>query len=185
MARAPDWLYNLPPRPSAGASTDLVVLGQGGLAYRGTAADLAGTHTHPAADIVSGTLVHERGGLEADVSAYSGIIKISGGATSQAVEGTDYYGPGGTDVAVADGGSGRSTGTTAYALVATGTTATGAQQTLAAGATTEILVGAGTAALPVWTTATGTDAPVRAGSPALTGTPTAPTAAADTNTTQI
>jgi len=83
----------------------------------------------------------------------------------------------GTDLAVADGGTGRSTGTTAYALVAVGTTATGAQQTLASGATTEVLVGGGASALPVWTTATGTGAPVRATSatlvtPAL-GTPSA------------
>ena len=35
-----------------------------------------------AAAIISGTLVHERGGLEADVSAYSGLVKISGGTTS-------------------------------------------------------------------------------------------------------
>jgi len=73
-------------------------------------------------------------------------------------------------VTVAQGGTGRATGTTAYALVATGTTATGAQQTLAQGATTEILVGGG-AALPVWTTATGTGAPVRGTSPTIT-TPT-------------
>ncbi len=72
-----------------------------------------------------------------------------------------------TDVAVADGGTGRSTGTTAYALVATGTTATGAQQTLANGATTEVLVGGGASALPVWTTAQGSGAPVRATSPTL------------------
>lgn len=77
------------------------------------------------------------------------------------------YAPGGTDVAVTDGGTGRSTGTTAYALIATGTTATGAQQTLASGATTEILVGGGVSALPVWTTATGSGAPVRATSPTL------------------
>ena len=38
---------------------------------------------------------------------------------------------------------------------------------LAAGATTEVLVGGGAAA-PVWTTATGTGAPVRAGSPTFT-----------------
>ena len=43
-----------------------------------------------ASQISSGTVVHERGGLEADVSAYSGLVKISGGATSQAVAGTDY-----------------------------------------------------------------------------------------------
>ena len=40
--------------------------------------------------ITSGTLAHERGGLEADVSAYSGLLKISGGSTSQAVANTDY-----------------------------------------------------------------------------------------------
>jgi len=45
---------------------------------------------------------------------------------------------------------------------------------LAAGATNEILVGGGAGA-PVWTTATGTGAPVRAGSPALTGSPTVST----------
>lgn len=39
---------------------------------------------------VTGTLKHENGGLEADVSAYAGLVKISGGATSQAVAGTDY-----------------------------------------------------------------------------------------------
>ena len=73
-------------------------------------------------------------------------------------------------VTVAQGGSGRATATTAFALLAAGTTATGAHQTLATGATTEILVGAGGSALPVWTTATGTGAPVRAGSPTFTGT---------------
>jgi len=79
-------------------------------------------------------------------------------------------------VTVAQGGTGRATGTTAYGLIAAGTTATGAQQTLAAGATTEILVGGGASALPSWTTATGTGAPVRATSPTfvtpLLGTPT-------------
>ena len=73
-----------------------------------------------------------------------------------------------TDITVADGGTGRSTGTTAYSLIATGTTATGAQQTLANGLTTQVLVGGGVSALPVWTTATGSGAPVRATSPTLT-----------------
>lgn len=35
----------------------------------------------PAAKI-TGTIAHERGGLEADVSAYDGIVQISGGSTS-------------------------------------------------------------------------------------------------------
>jgi hypothetical protein len=107
----------------------------------------------------------------------TGMLKGTSGVLSAATEGTDYYGPAGTDVAVTDGGTGRSTGTTAYSLVATGTTATGAQQTLANGATTEILVGGGAAALPVWTSATGSGAPVRATSPTLVtpalGTPSA------------
>ena len=69
---------------------------------------------------------------------------------------------------IANGGTGRATGTTAYAIIATGATATGVQQTLANAATTEILVGGGASALPVWTTATGTGAPVRATTPSLT-----------------
>lgn len=73
----------------------------------------------------------------------------------------------GTDVAVVDGGTGRSTSTTAYGLIAAGTTATGAYQTLPAGATTEVLVGGGASALPAWTTATGSGAPVRADTPTL------------------
>lgn len=87
--------------------------------------------------------------------------------TFQNATGTVYQ-TAGTDVSVADGGTGRSTGTTAYSLIATGTTATGAQQTLANGATTQVLVGGGTSALPVWTTATGTGSPVRGTSPTIT-----------------
>lgn len=82
-----------------------------------------------------------------------------------------------TGLTVAGGGTGRATSTTAFGLIAAGTTATGAHQTLATGATTDILVSGGSAALPVWTTATGSGAPVRATSPTLTtpnlGTPSA------------
>lgn len=41
------------------------------------------SHNHATSDITSGTLAHERGGLEADVSAYSGLVAISGGATAE------------------------------------------------------------------------------------------------------
>jgi len=48
--------------------------------------DLAGkaasSHSHAASDVTSGTLAHERGGLEADVSAYAGYILVTGGTTS-------------------------------------------------------------------------------------------------------
>jgi hypothetical protein len=102
----------------------------------------------------------------------NGFTKFSGAATSEKT----YTLPNAnatilTDnaaVTVAQGGTGRATSTTAYGLIAAGTTATGAHQTLAAGATTEILVGGGASALPVWATATGTGAPVRANTPTLT-----------------
>ncbi len=72
-----------------------------------------------------------------------------------------------TALTVTQGGTGRNTGTTAYGLIAAGTTAAGAQQTLAAGLTTQILVGGGASALPVWTNTTGSGSPVRATSPTL------------------
>ena len=100
------------------------------------------------------------------VTTGTGTLTLSTYTLTATASGNIYV-SGGTDVEVSDGGTGRSTGTTAYALVATGTTATGAQQTLASGATTEVLVGGGPSALPVWTTATGSGAPVRATSPAL------------------
>lgn len=40
------------------------------------------SHNHSASDITSWTLAHERGGLEADVSAYNWFVKIAWGATS-------------------------------------------------------------------------------------------------------
>ena len=46
------------------------------------AAIAAASHAHGAGDITSGTLVHEQGGLEADVKDYDGLVKISGGSTS-------------------------------------------------------------------------------------------------------
>ena len=73
-----------------------------------------------------------------------------------------------TGLPVAGGGTGRATSTTAYGLIAAGTTATAAHQTLAAGATTQLLVGGGASALPVWTTATGSGSPVRGTSPTIT-----------------
>jgi hypothetical protein len=82
-----------------------------------------------------------------------------------------------TAVTVAQGGTGRITSTTAYGLIAAGTTATGAHQTLPLGLSTQILVGGGAGTLPQWTTATGSGSPVRANSPALVtpdlGTPSA------------
>lgn len=59
------------------------------LASGGTFAEAS--HTHSASDISSGTLVHERGGLEANVSAYSGLVKISAGATSAVTDNSSNW----------------------------------------------------------------------------------------------
>lgn len=53
----------------------------------------------------------------------------------------------GTDVSVADGGTGRSTSTTAYGIIAAGTTATGAHQTISPGTSGQFLKSAGASAL--------------------------------------
>jgi len=53
------------------------------------------------------------------------------------------------------------------------------------GTTSQILVGGGAGATPIWTTATGSGSPVRAVSPDLTSIPTAPTASLGTSTTQL
>ena len=97
------------------------------------------------------------------------LESIAAGATTELLMGGGAATPPvwAANLPVASGGTGRATSTTAYGLIAAGTTATGAHQTLAAGATTEVLVGGGASALPVWTTATGSGAPVRATSPTL------------------
>lgn len=46
-------------------------------------------------------------------ASLSGIVKAASGVASAATAGTDYYNPGGTDVAVADGGTGASTASAA------------------------------------------------------------------------
>ena len=69
-----------------------------------------------------------------------------------------------TDLAVPDGGTGASTLTDGGILVGAGAAAI---EAVPVGLTTEILVGGGAATNPVWTTATGSGAPVRATSPTL------------------
>jgi len=59
-----------------------------------------------------------------------------------------------TAITVAQGGTGRATSTTAYGLIAAGTTATGAHQTLPTGTSGQLLGSGGTSALPSWTTPT-------------------------------
>lgn len=60
----------------------------------------------------------------------------------------------GTPLLVTGGGTGRTSSLTAYGLVAAGTTATGALQTLDTGSSGQILRSGGASALPAWSTAT-------------------------------
>lgn len=52
----------------------------------------------------------------------TGILKATSGVIGTATAGTDYYNPGGTDVAVADGGTGASTATAGFDALAPTTT---------------------------------------------------------------
>ena len=49
------------------------------------------SHNQAASTITSGTLLHERGGLEADVSAYSGLVKIAAGITSAVTDASSNW----------------------------------------------------------------------------------------------
>jgi hypothetical protein len=57
-------------------------------------------HFHTAAQITSGTLASNRGGLNANASGFTGMLKMSAGVASVAVAGTDYSAPGHTHLAV-------------------------------------------------------------------------------------
>ena len=75
--------------------------------------------------------------------------------SSGAVSITSYYKPGGTDVVVADGGTGNSSAT-AYAVLCGGTSSTAALQSIASvGTSGQILTSNGAAALPTFQTPTG------------------------------
>jgi hypothetical protein len=76
-------------------------------------------------------------------SATSGVPLISQGASSDPAFGT---------AVVAGGGTGLTT-TTAYGLIAGGTTATGNFQNTGAGSSGQVLVSGGASALPAWTNA--------------------------------
>lgn len=84
----------------------------------------------------------------------SGLVKATSGVASAAVAGTDYYAPGSTDVAVADGGTGVSS-LTAYAPLFGGTTGTGPVQSGTVGTSGQVLTSNGPGALPTFQTATG------------------------------
>jgi len=92
-------------------------------------------------------------------TAASGLLVTSAGGvpsigtdipTAVTIGGAYIYRVGGTDVAVADGGTGAST-FTAYSVICAGTTATGAfQNVVGVGTLNQVLVSQGAGALPQW-----------------------------------
>ena len=101
----------------------------------------------------NGTLTNE----QALGDLAGGILKsaVTTGIVSIAAQGTDYYAPGGTDVIVADGGTGVGT-FVAYTPICGGTTGTGSLQSVAAlGSSGDILTSNGAGALPTFQPASG------------------------------
>lgn len=150
------------PAATSAAPTDVLPIVQGGVTKQLTNTLLftsptvsGGVFSSPT--LTSPTLTNPTLGTPASVNLANG----TGLPLTTGVIGT---------LAVSNGGTGRVTSGAINAILASGATTTGAQQTLPNGLTTEILVGGGATALPVWTTVTGTGAPVRAISPSLTGT---------------
>lgn len=86
-------------------------------------------------------------------------IQTNVGSTSSAsFDGSANVTPGITGtLAVGNGGTGRTTATTAYGLIAAGTTATGAQQTISPGTSGQFLKSAGATALASFATITESD----------------------------
>ena len=83
------------------------------------------------------------------VTTITGLVKGNGAsAFTAAIQGTDYYKPGGTDMVVGDGGSGRSTATP-YAVICGGTTVNSPLQSVGSeGAAGQVLTSNGAANLP-------------------------------------
>ncbi len=106
-----------------------------------------------------------------DGSAYTTFGTLTAGNTptfdintATTIGSAEITHPGGTDVLVADGGSGRSSHT-AYAVICGGTTSTGAQQSIASvGTSGQVLASNGPGLLPTFQTVAGTGDVVGPGS---------------------
>jgi hypothetical protein len=105
------------------------------------------------------------GGKTIKRASTTGLLKAASGVLSAASAGTDYYAPSGTDVAIADGGTGASTAATGFRALAEGISSTqgavlyrdGTQWVaLGPGTSGQVLQTGGAAANPAWATVSGT-----------------------------
>lgn len=108
----PTLVFTADKSAGSGTLTDWVinVAGQPGLDGAGT-----GDFSSNTASSVDGEMVlfSGAGGKTGKRATATGILKAASGVLSAAAAGTDYYNPGGTDVAIADGGTGASNAATA------------------------------------------------------------------------
>jgi len=129
-------------------------------------------------------------------TANSGVLVTDGSGvpsiatdipTAVTIGGQYVYRVAGTDVSVADGGTGVSTMTTAYAPVCAGTTATGALQVASTGLSTAgyVLTSNGASALPSFQASSGSDSPQTPGGRLTLATGTPVTTADQTGKTTI
>lgn len=82
------------------------------------AAQQALLNVEDGADVTDATNVAAAGAVMDGDFSTNGLMKRTGvGAYSTATEGTDYYAPSGTDVAIVDGGTGASTAAGALAAL--------------------------------------------------------------------
>jgi len=119
-------------------------LGSGAITSTG---EVSGTSLSSSGSLtVSGTIT---GATTVDIgNADTTLSRASAGDID--IEGNIAYRAGGTDVPVADGGTGRSS-STAYAVIAGGTTSTGAQQSVSGvGTSGQVLTSSGASNLPTW-----------------------------------
>jgi len=152
-----------------GAGTAGQVLQSGGAGANPSWASLAGT-----GDVVGGSastdgevaLYSGTGGKTLKRSnSLSGIAKLASGVLSAASAGTDYYAPGSTDVAIADGGTGASTAAAGARALLEGIGSTqgdilyrnGSEWTaLGTGTAGQVLQAGGAGSNPSWATVAGT-----------------------------
>ena len=130
--------------PSASAHLGVTFSRTGNDGQDGVDGEMAGPGSSVDGEIA---LYNGTGGATLKRASTTGVLKASSGVLAAAVAGTDYYNPGGTDVAVADGGTGRSTLTNHGILVGQGTSAI-AQ--MAAGTSGQIVKSGGASADPSW-----------------------------------
>jgi hypothetical protein len=87
------------------------------------------------------------GSITTTAPANSKVVGLAQSSTSLVVS---YQSPIALPLTVVNGGTGQSTLTSAYGVLAAGTSATGAVQTVVPGTANKLLVSGGTAALPSW-----------------------------------